>query len=465
MRKKTALQKSICILLALCLSVVCFSGCGNSTEAENSAEQTTSAESSSEQSSSELVSSQSTSTVTSSTKTSSQKTVPQKVTSKQTESEEEIVLSERDKVLFGLDTSAYPACLEYAGNSARIANLMKKAEKGGHYVIGVLGGSITQGAGASSLSSSYGNLVRNWWQENFPKATFDFISAGIGSTNPEMACYRLDADLLAYKPDFVVIDFAVNTYLDNNVGVAYQTLLYRILSQSNAPAVMAIQFTSCDRASYNAGIYKKGGTYPNAAISNALKTYQVPSVSYHNYIWKVIEKRTISWYDIGSDYIHPNNDGHRIAASLINSHLSYVKANLASLAKAAPAVTAPVSDAYLKLGYITGNTAGVTASNCTALGGGERSYHGWKLNQQGSSVTATIPAGLKSVVIFMNASGCTGTLKIKGNGTTEEKTVSASSAATPTLVSVFGDFGTKITVTSDMTEGGVTVFGIGYSKS
>lgn len=460
MEKKTVFQKAICVLLAVCLSVFFFSGCGKDTE--DLAEQTSPEQSSSAPESS---SSQSTSTVTASTKTSSKTTTSKKTTSKQTNSEEEIVLSERDKVLFGLDTSAYPACLEYAGNSARIANLMKKAEKGGHYVIGVLGGSITQGAGASSLSSSYGNLVRNWWQENFPKATFDFISAGIGSTNPEMACYRLDADLLAYKPDFVVIDFAVNTYLDHNVGVTYQTLLYRILSQSNAPAVMAIQFTSCDRTGYNAGIYKKGGTYPNAAISNALKIYQVPSVSYHNYIWKVIEKRTIAWYDIGSDYIHPNDDGHRIAASLINSHLAYVKANLASLAKAAPAVTAPASDAYLKLGYITGNTAGVTASNCTVLGGGERSYHGWKLNQKGSSITATIPAGLQSVVIFMNASGCTGTLKIKGNGTSEEKTVSASSAATPTLVSVFGDFGTKITITSDMTEGSVTVFGIGYSKS
>ena len=28
MEKKTVLQKAVCVLLALCLSVVCFSGCG-----------------------------------------------------------------------------------------------------------------------------------------------------------------------------------------------------------------------------------------------------------------------------------------------------------------------------------------------------------------------------------------------------------------------------------------------------
>lgn len=87
--------------------------------------------------------------------------------------EEEIKLTELQKIYYGLDPDLYKLGLKNKGDSSRIAALMKKAQKGGNYKIAVLGGSISEGAGASSVYSSYGNLVREWWAGAFPSLTLN----------------------------------------------------------------------------------------------------------------------------------------------------------------------------------------------------------------------------------------------------------------------------------------------------
>lgn len=374
-------------------------------------------------------------------------------------------MTKKQKVLAGLDETLYPNNLENAGNSARIANLMKKAEKGGHYVVAVLGGSISEGAGASSKKSCYGYLMSKWWEENFPNSTFTFVNAGIGSTNPEMACYRLESDLLQYNPDFVVIDFSVNTYLDGNLDNTYSSLIYRILSRSNSPAVLAIQFTHVDSTLYKQGSYKKAGTFPAAEIKNAVQDYQIPSLSYHNYVWYHIEKRTITWNDIGSDYIHPNDNGHCIAAALITAHLDYVKENMNTLAGTPPTISKTPQSKYLNFGYFTTDSKNVTSNGFSAKDTNNgATYHSWYTNKSGSTITFTVPDGVKAIKVFLNFNGNTGSVDVTSNGA-KITSIACPSPSTPTLAQVSVTPNSKVTLTTNISGGNnLYLYGIGYSK-
>jgi hypothetical protein len=63
------------------------------------------------------------------------------------------------------------------GEPARLWRVFAKARRGETIVVGVIGGSITAGAAASTPELRYGNRVAVWWRENFPRATIKFIAA------------------------------------------------------------------------------------------------------------------------------------------------------------------------------------------------------------------------------------------------------------------------------------------------
>lgn len=75
-----------------------------------------------------------------------------------------------------------------------------------------LGGSITEGTGASSPSACWASRVQNWLERSFPESHFSCQNAGIGGTDSEFGVFRLDRDVLAYEPDLVFVEFAVNDY-------------------------------------------------------------------------------------------------------------------------------------------------------------------------------------------------------------------------------------------------------------
>lgn len=468
------MKKLVSLCLAAVLTVLTFAGCGGEETATNSnttSEEVVTSENSSSEA--EQSSKESSSSKKKTSKPSSSKKQKPSSSSKKSNSNKKPVSSEEDYqiemnytdkeiIYYGLDPDIYKIGLKNKGDSSRIAALMKKAKKGGHYKIAVLGGSISRGAGASSVYLSYGNLICEWWCGNFPDATFEFINAGFGSTNPEMACYRMGEDLLKQNPDFVVVDFTVNTYLDDNLYNTYSTILYKLLSQKNSPAVMSIDFTACDRTQHDYMMnYVKSGE-PSYEITKAVEDYNIPAMSYHKYIWNKIDNYDIGWRDIGSDYIHPNDNGHMVAANLITSHLKEVMNNLNKYSGKITAPKKPSNTNFLNLSYIINTAKGVTMSGgfdkkTGTLADGK----GWtyKVNGEASKLTVPVTAN-KSIKVFMKideASNGTITVTDSNNKT---YTIYSNEAATPTLVDI-GAMSGKITFTPNFTTGGFTIYGIG----
>ena len=84
-----------------------------------------------------------------------------------------------------------------------IPNFIKKLNEGKTVKIGYLGGSIT-------AQNGYRVLSRKWFQKKYPNAKVEEINAAIGGTGSQLGVFRVDQDVLKYKPDLLIIEFAVN---------------------------------------------------------------------------------------------------------------------------------------------------------------------------------------------------------------------------------------------------------------
>lgn len=74
----------------------------------------------------------------------------------------------------------------------------------GSMKIAYLGGSIT------AAENGWRSKVTLWFQQNFPRTTFQEINAGFSGTGGELGACRIQEHVLSQKPDLVVIEFAVN---------------------------------------------------------------------------------------------------------------------------------------------------------------------------------------------------------------------------------------------------------------
>ena len=192
-------------------------------------------------------------------------------------------------------------------NLTRVADVFRRAKAGEELTIGCIGGSITQGSLATD-NYGYEKLMREWWEKTFPDAKFTFINAGIGGTDSHFGIYRLERDLLQYKPDFVTVEFSVNDTQKKLNGLTYECLVRKILESEKSPAVMLLFMTQEDGTSL-VDVHKPIGEY-----------YNLPMVSYKNAILPVIERGDITWDDISPDNIHPNDAGHKVVMELISSY-------------------------------------------------------------------------------------------------------------------------------------------------
>lgn len=200
------------------------------------------------------------------------------------------------------------------GDLTRLANAMRKAQRGEEITIGVIGGSITERYSASSYEYCYASFLQRWWEERFPQAKVNFINAGIGGTTSYLGVHRVEEDLLYASPDVVVVEFSVNDNNDIFFKKSYDNLVRRILLEEQEPAVLLL-FTTTE------------GGY-NAQENDSLIGFQyhLPMLSYANAVLPAIEAGEFQWKDISPDDVHPNDRGHAIIGEMMYRYLNDVYA-------------------------------------------------------------------------------------------------------------------------------------------
>ena len=160
------------------------------------------------------------------------------------------------------------------GDVSRMKEVMARAKRGGRLVIGFIGGSITQGSLSSTPQTCYAYRVYTWWKETFPQAEFVYCNAGIGGTTSEFGAARVGTDLLAERPDFVIVEFSVNDESTEHFKETYEGLVRKILGAAWNPAVLLVH-----------NVFSHNGA--NAQVMHAAigRHYDLPSVSMQNSIY------------------------------------------------------------------------------------------------------------------------------------------------------------------------------------
>lgn len=126
-----------------------------------------------------------------------------------------------------------------AAPSPEFATFDQKAKAGDTLRVVFLGGSLTWGAQSTNpQQTSYRAIVQRRLEEAYPKAHFQFHDAAIGGTGSQLASFRLERDVLAYKPDLVFLDYTINDnpYVEPSPHrlASYEGLVRRIVKSGAA---------------------------------------------------------------------------------------------------------------------------------------------------------------------------------------------------------------------------------------
>lgn len=208
----------------------------------------------------------------------------------------------------------YEEGMTFHGNTERLQRVLRRAAAGEKLVLGYLGGSITQGSLSSTPDTCYAALVTKWWRAQYPQTEFVYVNAGIGGTTSQFGVARVEQDLLAYEPDFVIVEFSVND--DNSLFFreTYEGLVRKILSWESEPAVLLVH-----------NVFYETGTNAQDQHETIGRYYDIPCVSMKTSVYQEVVQRKIPVREITPDNLHPNDAGHALLAGLVTYFLEKVQ--------------------------------------------------------------------------------------------------------------------------------------------
>ena len=201
------------------------------------------------------------------------------------------------------------------GDILRITNVIDKARKGQDITIAFLGGSITQGCNATAKENCYVNRTYSWFKNTFKDINIECINAGVGATGSIIGVHRVEKQVLAYKPDIIFIDFAVNDKNTIYDKIAYESLIRKILSNENYPAIIEVFMSNFDGSNVQEQQIEIG------------KKYNIPMISFRDTVQKEIKDGNLNWEDVATDEVHPNDYGHFIISELLIDFIKNVIKN------------------------------------------------------------------------------------------------------------------------------------------
>ena len=208
------------------------------------------------------------------------------------------------------------------GNPARLQRAIDKVRAGEDITVAFIGGSITQGAGAIPINTQcYAYQIYQGLCEYLGVGTdsrIHYRKAGVGGTPSELGMIRYERDVLRMQddgtlteslPDIVVVEFAVNDEGDETKGECYDSLVRKILTYENAPAVILLFAVFADDGNLQERLSPVGAAYDLPMVS-------VKDAVVEQFYQKGTE-RMVSKNQFFYDCYHPTNVGHRIMADCV----------------------------------------------------------------------------------------------------------------------------------------------------
>lgn len=302
------------------------------------------------------------------------------------------------------------------GDTTRLQQALTKAQRGEKITLGFIGGSITEGAHATKPEHRYVERVGAWWRATFPQTEIEVINAGIGATNSIFGAMRVQRDVLASRPDVLIVDYGVNDRNTEEFARSYEGLLRQALTCPSQPGIVLLYLVN------------REGENAQEWLSKVGAHYHLPMVSYRDAVWPEIEAGRIKWTDISPDEVHPNDFGHDVAAQVVTTLIADVLKTLPATLPALRETPLPaplLTDLFERTSLATGSGLTPIANHGWTLETAENpKATGWKATQPGSVIEFEIP-GTTLYVQYWKINGPMGKVRLTIDGKPAEEELDA----------------------------------------
>ena len=139
------------------------------------------------------------------------------------------------RTLCGMILAASAALGVQAATGNSVASFCERAERGERLTVAFLGGSLSWGANATDPNrTSWRARVGERLEGRYPNAHFKFVDAAIGGTDSQLGVFRLERDVIPFKPDLVFVEWLVNDgeyRADDNHSCSYEGIVRHLLER------------------------------------------------------------------------------------------------------------------------------------------------------------------------------------------------------------------------------------------
>lgn len=208
-------------------------------------------------------------------------------------------------------------------NKTALTTFLKKASSGQPLKIKFWGDSITLGAGSSADSNSFVNRVVKGLQKSYPNTQISASNLGIGGGTTLVRYKQFATEVLADKPDLVIVEFLNDMLVPPSmVRSIYETLIQQAKDAGAEIVFCAPHLPSETFIMNNDG--KGGGSAPYTKFIRNLAQQNLGVIALADVAaWSEnLPKRGLRRESFIVDGIHPSDAGHAAYADVILQTLS-----------------------------------------------------------------------------------------------------------------------------------------------
>lgn len=183
--------------------------------------------------------------------------------------------------------------------------------------VAFLGGSITEGAGASEPeTASWRALTGAYLQSVYEGRQLRCINAGVGGTDSSFGAHRLAEHVFHEgEPDLLFVEFSVNDGDDREESVRGMEGIVRQCRRLNPDMDLIFIYTAADknltgRMPFNIAVHEEVAGY-----------YGIPSVDCAAGVYDLIQAGGLDWRQCAPDGYHPLDGGHALYAAFVRRYL------------------------------------------------------------------------------------------------------------------------------------------------
>ena len=187
------------------------------------------------------------------------------------------------------------------------------------------GGSITEGAGASSYEHCWASKTTAYLKQTYPDCPIDHVSAAIGGTGTMLGVYRCERDVCSHHPDLVFFEFCVNDMNGDFMQLANNTeSIIRKIRACNPFCdivfIYTITWNTADCMAHG-DIQSAKAAHSAVAYVYGLPQIDVGEVLFTHIARHLHEGETPAWMTYTTDAVHPNDMGYQIYTDTVTEHL------------------------------------------------------------------------------------------------------------------------------------------------